>query len=333
MKQPAKQSEEPRKVGLASEHRLPDVFKARTNEDAGTVELRKPNHRGVDVAIASFQSVANLLNTFAQDGEPSLDPGATITISDSFSGRSITITANTFVDAAAVFHAFVVKKGRYKPQTEAPSEEESGATTREEPKAKSRSKAADAAKPAATVAADERPAAVAAAKAPDKKPSPEKKAAPAEQRKGEAAATQAKPAAKKPSPAVVAETSAGGAPAVAKGSLAGFPEWAKKSLKAEYADDVWGFKLLATPVALDKENGHNVLGRDDGKAEHRGHGYELTIGGKHAGWVVAESESAFHLTGIENYETTKHRNIEPAVFIRIRRTIYPMLGHPAPEGA
>lgn len=327
MKQPAKQSEEPRKVGLASEHRLPDVFKARTIEDAGTVELRKPNHRGVDVAIASFQSVANLLNTFAQDGEPSLDPGATITISDNFSGRSVTITANTFVDAAAVFHAFVVKKGRYKPQTEAPAEEESGTNSRDEPKAKSRSKPAAAGKPAATVAARQEPTAPV-----DERPAA-RKAAPAGQSKSEPAAPQAKAPAKKATAAKSGTESAAGAADVAKGSLAGFPDWAKKSLKAEYADDLWGFRLVATPVALDKENGHNVLGRDDGKAEHRGHGYELIIHGKHAGWIVAESESAFHLTGVENYETTKHRNIEPAVFIRIRRTIYPMLGHPVPEGA
>jgi hypothetical protein len=357
MKQPAKQNEETRVVGLASENKLPDAFKARTNEDAGTVELRKPNHRGVDVSIAGYQAAANLLGTFAEDGEPSLDPGATITIIDNFSGKSTTITASTFVDVAAVFHAFVVRKGRYKPQTETPAEDEPAA----QPQRK-----APRPKRAAAPARQEHVAAAPATEASPKSeaPTPVEAPAPEAPKAGRttsgksAAATKpanaAKPAVqavKKAAPASKKQpvkvepartepktpaTPAAQAPKAAadgrKGSLAGFPEWARKSLKAEYGDATWDFKLLATKVSLDKENGKNVLGPDDGKAEHHGFGYEVLIHGKHAAWVIAEAENAFHLTGVDGYETTRHRNIDPAVYIRIRRVIYPLLGHAAPEG-
>jgi hypothetical protein len=357
MKQPAKQSEETRVVGLASENKLPEAFKARTDEDAGTVELRKPNHRGVDIAIASYQAAANLLGTFAQDGEPSLDPGATITIVDNFTNKSTTITASTFVDAAAVFHAFVVRKGRYKPQTEMPAEDV--ATPKSERKTSAKPKRAAAPAQQAQVAA--LPAQVAATKPAEAAPteaavappakvgkpasgkgaSPSKAAKPAEKQpvKKAAAAPKAKPLKAEPArtETKVPETTSVPAskPATAggrKGSLAGFPEWARKALKPEYGDATWDFKLLATRVSLDKENGKKVLGPDDGKAEHHGFGYEVLIHGKHAAWVVAEAQDAFHLTGVDGYETTRHRNIDPAVYIRIRRVIYPLLGHAEPEG-
>lgn len=356
MKQPAKQNEEVRVVGLASENKLPEAFKARTNEDAGTVELRKPNHRGVDVAIASYQAVANLLGTFAADGEPSLDPGATVTIIDNFSNKSTTITASTFVDVAAVFHAFVVRKGRYKPQTETAAEDETA--PQPERKASSRPKRA------ATSARQEQVASAPTAEAAPKpeEPTPVEAAAPASSKTGKAASAKAAATPKPAKPAVQALKKAAPAPKTQttkaepartepkaptataakapepataggrKGSLAGFPEWARKSLKAEYGDATWDFKLVATKVALDKEHGKNVLGPDDGKAEHHGFGYEVLIHGKHAAWVIAEAENAFHLTGVAGYETTRHRNIDPAVYIRIRRVIYPLLGYAAPEG-
>lgn len=315
MKQPAQQSEEPRVVGLASENKLPAAFKAKTNEDAGTVELRRPNHRPVDIAISSYQSAANLLAAFAKDGEPSLDPGATVTITDNFSGRSITITANSFVDAAAVFQAFVVRKGRYKPSIDVGAEEDA-------PQVRAAKKTATAQKSASAKAS-------AALSTPGKKTasgSPSKAAKPATPSPKPAAGKTGKP---KPT----AERAVATDGDHRKGSLAGFPSWAKGNLKAEYADEAWGFRLVATKLSLDKENGKSVVGVDDGKADHHGFGYELLIHGKHVGWVIAEAPDAFHLTGIENYETTRHRNMEPAVLIRIRRTIYPMLGYPEPASA
>lgn len=340
MKQSAKQNEEKRVVGLASENRLPDAFKAKTNEDAGTVELRKPNHRSVDIGIASYQAVANLLATFARDGEPSLDPGATITITDNFSNKTMTITANTFVDVAAVFHAFVVRRGRYKPPTEITRSEEVPAARK---KARAQSKSV-AASPPVQEKAVEQPSEEHLSKSAEGNVKPSENAATAHDEKPATPATQSPKTTRKASEPEVQTKSTDDAskksapvPTAASDSPAAtafstFPDWAKKVLQVEYEDAVWGFKFTAASLSM-TENGKAVLGRDEGDAEHKAAGYEVVVHDRHVGWIVAEGETSFYLTGIENYDSTRHRNIDPAIKIRIRRVIYPLLGLPTPDGA
>lgn len=109
-------------IGLATEHRLPEAFKARTDADANLVEITSPSSRPLNVAINSFASVANALAVFAPTGEATMEPGHTIKLVDEFSGREVTVTANTFIDVATALQTFAVSRGKYLPAATVESE-------------------------------------------------------------------------------------------------------------------------------------------------------------------------------------------------------------------
>ena len=105
-------------IGLASEHALPEAFKAKSDTEAGTVEIKASGKQAVDIAMNSFAAVANALAAFCPKGEATLDPGHTITISDQFTGQSVTVTAGSLIDVATVLKIFATKKGKFLPENE-----------------------------------------------------------------------------------------------------------------------------------------------------------------------------------------------------------------------
>lgn len=315
-----------RSIGLATEHRLPEAYKARTDTDAGTVEIRKQAGRSLDVAINSFASVANVLATFSTDGEPSLKPEHTIRIVDDFTGKEVTITANTFVDVAAAFQVFLVEKGRYLPSApERPAAEEPAAKTVEPPApAPVADSRADPEKPA-----QEEPAkkVAAATKASAKKKAPAKSAAaPKATRSKEAPQEKAsKPEPKsEPQKSVpakkAASKSAGGTNIVA-------PEWAR-DLPLEIIDESGSFRMEARSLSLTKDRAKTVEGVADGSSNFPAFGYEVFLGGKpggkHVGWVIVEDAKSWVVTGFGDLSPSKHANLS-AASIRIRITNLPQI--------
>jgi hypothetical protein len=305
-------------IGLATEHRLPKAFKAKTDDDAGTVEITKENARPLNIAINSFGAVSNLLAIFAPDGKTSLEPGHTIKIVDEFNNRSATITANAFVDVAAALNTFVVARGKYLPA--APDSEPAlkKAAVRA---AKAKTEAA----PAAEAPKEEAPKEEATSKPGVKKPTAAKKGK---------AAGKAAPAA--PETAVSAEA-VGVEPAAAKAAAKGKEkaktaakseataapaEW-PKGLPTEHVDADGGFRLDARTLALPKERAKTTSGVSDGLAEHEAFGYEVSEGtkpgGKHLGYVIVEDPKSWIVTGFGDIPPTKHANLN-AASIRIRVT-------------
>jgi hypothetical protein len=318
-------------IGLATEHRLPKAFKATTDGDAGTVEIKKEGARPLNIAINSFGAVSNLLAIFSPDGETTLEPGHTIKIIDEFNNRSATITANTFVDIAAAMNTFVVEKGKYlpsAPEAAAPTETaQAGATppapasvtiaatsTEEAAVAVAPAKAKPKAKKAAPVKAQE-PAPAPVKKAPAKKaPAP----APAQQAQPEVVAAE-KPASKEP-----AKTKA--KPAKAEAPKAA-PDWGK-SLPSEHIDTDGGFRFDLRKLALEKDKAKTTSGVSDGTAEHEAFGYEISEGtapgGKHLGYVIVEDPKNWIVTGFGDIPPSKHANLNAAA-IRIRVTNLPRM--------
>lgn len=294
-------------IGLATEHRLPDAFKARTDADAGTVEIRRQNGRPLDVAINSFASVANVLAIFSADGEPSLKPEHTIRIVDDFTGREVTITANTFVDVAAAFQVFLVEKGRYLPSaTPVEQTKESKAVVAEAPPAARISD--EAAKPRATAAGP--------GKAQSKSG---KKAAPAARKSRQPEKSEPSAAA-----APTAETNEKKPVTIQRiGDKLDVPEWAK-DLPWEYVDDSNSFRMQARTLALPKERAKTVEGISDGSTQFPAFGYEVTKGGKHVGWVIVEDLKSWVVTGFGTIAPSKHANLAAAA-IRIRVTNLPQV--------
>ncbi len=297
-------------IGLATEHRLPEAFKASTDDDAGTVEIKKEGARPLNIAINSFGAVSNLLAIFSPDGETSLEPGHTIKIVDEFSNRVATITANTFVDVAAALNTFVVEKGKYLPA--APEAEEPAPAPQEIiPPAKTAATAPS--KPKVKKAAAEKTT-QAKAPAPAKKAAAEKQA-PAKQTQPEVVAE--KPAAKQPAKSKVAKPAAPTAPA----------GWTK-SLPVEHVDTDGGFRLEARTLALTKEKAKTTSGVSDGSAEHEAFGYEVSEGtepgGRHLGYIIVEDPKSWIVTGFGDIPFSKHANLNAAA-IRIRVTNLPRM--------
>jgi hypothetical protein len=321
-----------RSIGLATEHRLPAAFKAKTDDDAGTVEIKRENAKPLNVAKNSFASVANLLAVFAPDGKPTLEPGHTIKIIDEFTQRSVTITANTFVDAAAAFQTFLVEKGKYLPEPTAPAaaDDAGGHDT-----------AGNAAQEATEAAQGEETASIAAAK-----PSAARKTSAAASGKAKATGTsdgkksgKAAPksaAAKAPSrsgakakgaastPAEAAEAPSKTASAVQQAKP---PAWAK-SLPTEHVDESGAFRIEARTLALPKPKAKTVDGVADASAANSAFGYEVLKGsepgGAHAGWIIVEDPKSWIVTGFGDVPPSKHANLN-AASIRIRVTNMPRI--------
>lgn len=307
-------------IGLATEHRLPEAFKAKTDADAGTVEIKKEGSRPLNIAINSFGAVSNLLAMFSPDGETSLEPGHTIKIVDEFNNRSATITANAFVDIAAAMNTFVVEKGKYLPA--APEAAAASALAPEEV-------APAAAK--VTVAAAE-PAQVAE---PPSKPKA-KKAAPEKATQAQAPAKKAAAAKKAPARQVPPEIAAAEQPApkekakskTAKPAAPKAAEGWTASLPVEHVDADGGFRLDSRTLALTKERAKTTSGVSDGSAEHEAFGYEVSEGtakgGKHLGYVIVEDPKSWIVTGFGDIQPSKHANLNAAA-IRIRVTNLPRM--------
>lgn len=367
MKKPALQDRGTQAVGLATEHRLPEAFKAKTNSDADTVEIKKLHHKPINVAVNSFASIANLLAMFSPEGEPTLDPGHTIRIADDFSGKSVTVTANAILDVAVALQAFAVHRGKYKPPivTDQPPVEE-------KPVAKAAAKPAT--KPAAAVKKTEEVAASEPVQETPAAPSPEVPAEVAQpasaekapRKKGGKAAREAAPSqtatepapkptpeptpepSPEPAPAPAAVTSAPAkaappakakakgkakpkgakgkgkaAPAAPSGDPAVMPAWLK-AMPTQYVDEDKEFTLEQKPLSLTKPRGKIVTGVNDGGAENPAFGYEVVANGKHVGWVIAEAEDSYIVTGFGNIEPSKHRVLSSAM-IRIKVSNLPSI--------
>ncbi|MNU43644.1 hypothetical protein D3C71_324340 [compost metagenome] len=320
-------------IGLASEHRLPEAFKARTDDDAGTVEIRKEGARPLNIAINSFGSVSNLLAIFSPDGETSLEPGHTIKIVDEFNNRSATITANTFVDIAAALNTFVVERGKYLPST--PDAEASAPAPQEVvPSAKAEAIPTEAVEVAAAPAKTRKAAAAKSvkAKAPETAaaatPAPAKRAAAAKK----ATARQAKPElAAEDTPAAVEKPAVTKQPSKARPAKAAAPAapagWTN-SLPVEHVDADGGFRLDARTLALTKEKAKTTSGVSDGSAEHEAFGYEVSEGtapgGRHLGYIIVEDPKSWIVTGFGDIPFSKHANLNAAA-IRIRVTNLPRM--------
>ncbi len=310
-------------IGLATEHRLPEAFKARTDDDAGTVEIKKEGARPLVIAINSFGAVSNLLAIFSPDGETSLEPGHTIKIVDEFNNRSATITANTFVDIAAALNTFVVERGRYLPSAPEAEAASAPAPAPKEviPAAKTVVVAAAETveapvKPKAKKAAAAKKGSQAQAQAPAKKPAVAKKA-PAKQVPTETPVAE-KPVTKEPAKPKTAKPAA---PATA-------PAGWTKGLPVEHVDADGGFRLDARTLALTKEKAKTTSGVSDGSAEHEAFGYEVSEGtapgGRHLGYVIVEDPKSWIVTGFGEIPFSKHANLNAAA-IRIRVTNLPRM--------
>lgn len=306
-------------IGLATEHRLPEAFKARTDDHAGTVEIRKEGGRPLNIAINSFGAVSNLLAIFSPDGETSLEPGHTIKIVDEFNSRSATITANTFVDIAAALNTFVVERGKYLPP--APEAEASAPAPQEVvPAAKAEAAPADTVEEAAAPAKEKATKAAAAksvkAKAPEtaeaETTAPVKRAAAVDK-----PADKEPAATKKPSKAKSAKVAAPAAPA----------GWTD-SLPVQHVDADGGFRLDARTLALTKEKAKTTSGVSDGSSEHEAFGYEVSEGtapgGRHLGYIIVEDPKSWIVTGFGDIPFSKHANLNAAA-IRIRVTNLPRM--------
>lgn len=320
-------------IGLATEHRLPEAFKARTDDDAGIVEIRKEGVRPLNIAINSFGSVSNLLAIFSPDGETSLEPGHTIKIIDEFNDRSATITANTFVDIAAALNTFVVARGKYLPS--APEAEGSAPAPQEVvTSAKAEATATDTVEAAAAparentkkVASDKsvkakEPEAAAATPEPMKRAAGAKKAT-GKQAKPEFAAADTPAAVEK-----TAVTKQASRARLAKAAPAAPAGWTN-SLPVEHVDADGGFRLDARTLALTKEKGKTTSGVSDGSAEHEAFGYEVSEGtapgGRHLGYIIVEDPKSWIVTGFGDIPFSKHANLNAAA-IRIRVTNLPRM--------
>ncbi|NTF17566.1 hypothetical protein G6L37_04085 [Agrobacterium rubi] len=321
-------------IGLVTEHRLPEAFKARTDDSAGTVEIKRENGRSLDVAINSFASVANILSIFSPDGEPSLKPEHTIRIVDDFTGREITVTANTLVDVAAAFRVFLVEKGKYLPTASpapAPSVEAPAAVQALEP---AQPAADEEPTPADVPAVVDEPAKPAAAKPKSKakgatvaKSAPAKGKKAASVKKTEAKEVKVEPPAenaavepKKPEPKKKPAKPAAAAAPVSS-------EWIK-DLPQEHVDDSGLFRLEARTLALPKERAKTVDGIADGSTQFPQFGYEVLMGdkpgGDHAGWIIVEDPKSWIVTGFGDVTPSKHANLS-AASIRIRITNLPRI--------
>jgi outer membrane biosynthesis protein TonB len=323
-------------IGLATEHRLPEAFKARTDDDAGIVEIKKEGVRPLNIAINSFGAVSNLLAIFSPDGETSLEPGHTIKIVDEFNNRSATITANTFVDIAAALNTFVVERGKYLPSAH---EAEASASAPQEvvPSAKEEAAPADTVEVAAAPAKAKNKKAAAAktakAKAPETAvapapaPEPVKKAA-AKQAKPEAASTETPAAAEKPAAKAPAAAKEPSKAKPAKAAAPTAPSGWTKSLPVEHVDADGGFRLDARTLALTKEKAKTASGVSDGSAEHEAFGYEVSEGtapgGRHLGYIIVEDPKSWIVTGFGDIPFSKHANLNAAA-IRIRVTNLPRM--------
>jgi hypothetical protein len=341
-------------IGLATEHRLPEAFKARTDADANTVEITSPTSRPLNVATNSFASVANALAVFAPTGEATLEPGHRLKLVDDFSGREVTLTANTLIDVAAALQTFAVSRGKYLPS--AGSETGAAAPAVAAPAKATAAKSAKTAPPVAAAPEPATAAPVAPAVAEAKKQKTSAKTTPAKTAKAAPAkattakgATAAKtsgkskkaPPVQEAAPAQVpeqaapapvkAEKPAKASPkpkaAAAAPKAAGIPDWAK-DMPGRQVDGSGGFLIEARTLALPKERAKVVSGVSDGSQENTAFGYEVLqgakSGGKHLGWIIAEDAKSLIVTGFGDLQPSKHANLNAAL-IRIRVTNLPRL--------
>lgn len=330
-----------RSIGLATEHRLPPAFKARTDSEAGTVEIKRSSGRSLDVAINSFASVANVLAVFSPEGEATLKPEHTIRVVDDFTGREVTITANTFIDVATAFGIFVVERGRYLPALQSGDDAsaeskavEQGATAPEAEVSSTAPSATEtpASKPAEDREADEpaakvtkKSAAKTTAKAPGKKSAKAKSAGAAKAAPKEKAEAEAKTVA---APSTKANTTAKedtkASSSAGKADVSFIPPWAE-GLPREHDDESGQFKLVARTLALTKEKAKTVEGIATAKSKFPAFGYEVVQGKRRVGWVIVEDAKSWIVTGFGEIAPSKHANLTAAT-IRIRITNLPQVG-------
>lgn len=99
------------------------------------------------------------------------------------------------------------------------------------------------------------------------------------------------------------------------------PDWFGK-LDNEYAGD--GYRLVRAELALDPKQRRTVSGLWGETSGNRGWGYEILVDDRRVGWVIAETERSFVLTGIPDFPSSQHRVIE-GLMARLTASVMPRL--------
>lgn len=310
---------------VAADKPLPEGFSARTDFDAGTIAISKD---GVSVTISkgSFAAVANALNDLWPEGAPSLEPGAALTVTDGFTGRSASLPASALSDAAAVLSAFVVKpvpvaeqEPAAQPEEAAEAVEASGegkapVVTRKRARQPAPAPVRQAAAPEKrTKAAVDKAQPAQEAAVPEEVPAPE----PVPAAEPELAA---KPA-RRPKPASAARAKAKAAPKRKARKprsrpvvlhVHEAPAWYQALKKRIEVDDGVGGTavMVKRALALDPKAKDHVKSQAKDERKATGWGYELLSGGKHVAWIIASDEEMLVLTDIvgnPDYKPSKHK--------------------------
>ena len=74
------------------------------------IRIRSPQNRTVTIS-SGFNNFLQALETFAPDGNPSLSPGSRLSLTDSFTGRSLEFSASDMLDVAALITSLAVGGG------------------------------------------------------------------------------------------------------------------------------------------------------------------------------------------------------------------------------
>jgi len=308
---------------IAADKPLPEGFSARTDFAAGTVAVTRD---GVSVTISkgSFAAVANALNDLWPDGAPGLEPGATLTVSDGFTGRTTSLAAHALYDTAAVLAAFVIKPALTAEQETAPPE--ASAETVDEGKAavRTRKRAKQPAPaPVRQAAAAEKPSKPVETKQPVEEaavaveaPAPEPVAEPVlETAPAPVKAVKARAAAKPKAKAAPRRKKRKTRSRPVALHVHEAPAWYQALKKTIEVDDGVGGTavMVKRALALDPKAKDHVKSQAKDESKATGWGYELLADGKHVAWIIAADSEMFVLTdvvGNPNYKPSKHKLIQ-----------------------
>jgi hypothetical protein len=145
-------------------------------------------------------------------------------------------------------------------------------------------------------------------------------------------ATPPAPAPASPSPAAPAPAAAKSKPAPssegrksrrpARPSQDKMPKWFEKDFNKEYTFAEDHYSMRRARLSIDPQRSKKVLGEWKKKGELSAWGYEILTGKKHVGWVIAEEQNHFVITGVPDMAPSDHRAFI-GVLARIATTIIP----------
>lgn len=287
---------------------LPKGYSFSPGAAAGTGDIAMGGGK-VGIAASSYDSVSNVLNGLWPEGTPSLRPGATLVITDGFTGRSASVLASALPDVVAVLNAFVVAE-------ESPAADQAASETavrQEEGKAAVRTRKREG-KPAPAPARQPKAAAAKAdapVAAPPPEAPPEVVAAPAP-----AAAAAPAPAVRKSAPKAKGKAKAKPrAKAAVSLKAHEMPEWFVPFGNKVKVDDGQGgtANLVKCGLQLDTGRVNHVKGRSKNPDKATGWGYEVLSGGKRVAWIIAAAPDKLVVTDVVGdpaYVPSKHKHLD-----------------------